>query len=348
MGRLNFTPFETMYRGHLNGIGILPGLAPKISMAGFYDAFPETARKVYQEAVDSKKFTTARAQYLLETDIYQAGFERQFHELGAPAYKIWPEMLDSVLKTSLEIDAELFDMPFPVFSVQLPHKQLRQDEDSPYVVSLLVTTVIDPGGTGKTLTYPNRTSYQTIEPGRKLIVITTFEDDASGVMTKFSLSPGKTIEEQFAQLYIGGKFDQNYWATKEMTKKLITVAISTALIGIGNNPILVKKAALTAKDKIRRRKWARKKGISALGDPNRGFAIGSDIKLPGRAQRRYESREGEGRQLSWGHYRTGHIRRVRFKNDAGAWRWRITFIPHLRVRPDLELKPKATDRSIRA
>ena len=347
MGRLDFTPFASMYRGHLDDP--LDGIPKSVSMEAFYDQVSEASKRVYQEAVDRGQFETQRAQYMLESDIYQSGLEHKWHAMGAPAYRIWPEMLESVLRTTLAIDALLFEMPFPTFTVQFPRKTLRQDADSPYVTSMMVSTVHDPGGEGTSLDSGVPVK-KYVKPGRKLVIISMYETGrlASGIMTKFGLYPGQTIEESFGEFEVGDPGDDDYWASKEMTQKLVTIAVSTALIGIGANPLLLKEAKRTTKDKLRAGRWARKKGVSAIGDPRLGFAVGSDIRLPKRGEASSRGREGEGRQLSWGHLRTGHLRRTRFKGDDGEWRYKIDFIPMTRVRPDLELKPKATDRSIRA
>ena len=267
--------------------------------------------------------------------------ETKWYELGAPEFKIHPGMVEALAHTKLEIPGRAVQLPFPCFAIRLPRHFLRENPESPWVRSLLVTEIHE---------------RQLGEIRRKFCVMSMFEPNAEckdpfeySISTKFELDMHETnalnVAACVAKMPLG-QDDDGYWPGREMTTELVALAISTALLAIGADRTLVKPGTLSSVERSKRRKIVKRHGPAAAGSP-RPFEVGSDIKLP-RRERNYGSSKSSGesgRHLTYAHVRSGHIRMQRSKRD-GEWIWLPKFIKPMLVGKGLPMKPKATPRAI--
>jgi hypothetical protein len=270
--------------------------------------------------------------------------EAKWYALGAPEFKIHPGMVEALAHTKLEIPGRAVNFPFPCFAIRLPYQHLRESEGKPWVQSLLVSEIYE---------------QQLGALRRKFCLLAVFEPPDGtedvfeySIMSKFELdmsgNDSVNVADCVERMPLGGT-DGGYWPNREMTTELVALAISTALIAIGNDRTLVKQGAISSVDRLKRDRIIKRHGPSAAGS-DRPFEVGADIKLP-RRERNYGSSdksgsEPTGRELRFSHIQSGHIRMARCKDDEGNMIWKPVFIRPCIHRPDLPMRPKTTPRAV--
>lgn len=268
--------------------------------------------------------------------------ESDWFELGKPAFRVWPSMIEPLSRTHLNISSEMFDVPFKCFAIEVPVGELRESDELPSVDSMLVS--YGPVGEYTTNNLCRRLSIYTIFNSKKLRAL---GDNSHATSTRLDVYPNDTLDRSFERFVsvMERSSEGVYYPGPEFCKTMLTMAVSVALIGIGDSA-LVRQVGDTLVEQNRRKRLARRHGPMVCGDPKKQFNVGKDIKLP-RLHETSGSGDESGRELTWSHYRSGHLRQVRFKDEHGKWAYRLRFIPMTRVRPDLPLAPKTRDRVVK-
>jgi len=238
-------------------------------------------------------------------------------ELGYPYFKVWPEMLDVLLRTPLEIPFTDLRTPFPTFEVALPrdyrHGALLSP-DGVWITHLLATR-FDAGPKAA----PDSGLWCYVARANKAGQCTPLI-----FMGSAREGPGGTL--------------QNWADQVGQLSCVLSLIVGVALLGT-SDPVFVERdiperwqRRLRHKDaNVRRRQRAE----MASNRQEHGYKIGQSIRLPMSQRHQWRNAGGDDAKhhLTWGHLRRAHW----------GWRktrsgWRLRPIRMARVRPDLPLK----------
>lgn len=300
-----------------------PTLDPeKVRAAGplvFYDWLAEDEAK--QIAL------TPAAAYERLLRLWHCKVERAYYAAGTPYYKVWPSILQALSHTDMNIDGEYFAMPFPAFEVRLP----KTDNPLAPLTSALVARV-EPGdddNDGREWTFCMEA--ETVNnDGRPCVML-----------ARQGVQRGRKLDDMVDAVrteYIGG-----FSLDTSLIRQLLRVCIGVCFFGVDRHELVLPEVPRKIIDRYQRERrqptdaeardilrQARKVGLC-------GWKVGSEIDLPTADLRQHAAPEGqgEGRSLTTGHVRRGHLR---MQACGPGYRDRkLIFLPPTVVRPDLPM-----------
>lgn len=281
-----------------------------------------------------------------------------YFENAKPTYRLYPVIAEALLTTRIDIPVNEINLPFKSFVINL-HKDLHIPTQGPTeLCSILVNMFIPKPGSGKNreiaINYQTKIREDLATPSvcRKLQIAPSlcpnFGDyiiDFDSYYIEFPLVDGTNLEESY-----------NAYITSEnrplkIHQNILKIVLGTIFLAISHDKRYVKRFVKRVKNNElcfcgSGKKY--KKCCKLRGIQNVGYEIGKDIVLASE-QRSGTSAivEGRGKELHYGHMRTGHMRWQRYNDEQGQRQRKLIFIHPLIVRPDLPMKPKLTPRSVR-
>lgn len=267
--------------------------------------------------------------------------EEEWFLLGNPYYKIWPNMAEAMQNLSIDIEGRFLHLPFPTYEIRLPkNPPIREREDTPALKSLLVYR-----------SNPPRVDAQKAD-NRDWTLIVHYqldlptEDEAMGWYFCFGIADHESIADRFESAWHNSKnYPEGYVPSREFAQGLVKMAIATAFFGVHNHELVMPDipnrfidrwhAAQRNKDESEAKKLLDK--AKRLG--HFGWNVRSEIDLPRPIVTHHQKgKEGTGRELQFGHIRSGHMRMQPYGPKDNPTHYELIFVAPTIVREDLPLK----------
>jgi len=323
---------------------------------------PDSLRGIYQDPATFKAALECKEDWPLSLATHEA--EYTWYSTGRPTYKIFPAMVDALSHTSIDVECEHINLPFPSFCIELPAGNRLGEAHG------------EGGYDGLLVTMSDIVNYEGIVGGRglKLTVLATRRSrekdyDAAGgyknfnrmcaahgtfpLMNQHSMLGLPIFDQQMTVKELLVKYDEQMaehekgFGSRMARRQLLSLVIATILIATSDDKRLIKPEARGLKHRLKAER-ARKKGDTSAGREDIGFLVGADIKLPKDLTKAInQPAGGEGRSLNYGHVRSGHLRVQPYGKKGDEKSYKVIFVAPTLVRPDLPLKPKLTDRAIK-
>lgn len=290
--------------------------------------------------------------------------EYDWYALKRPTFKILPGLVDALAHTSIDVESERVKMPFPSFKIELPAgNTLGESCGAKGFDGLLVTTsdiinfeAIEGGQAAKLHIFGTRRGdtdprvyaplgykgYCRATAGFGTFPLTHHHSMFALPLTDESLTVQELLAKYDAQMM---EHDKDF-SQRLVRRRVLSLVVATMLIAISDDKRLIKPEKLGVRHRLKAEK-ARKRGDKTAGLANKGFLVGADIKLPKDVQRAISKPAGTGRELDYGHIRSGHLRLQPYGKQDEKKRYKVIFIAPTIVRPDLPMKPKLTDRAVK-
>jgi len=290
--------------------------------------------------------------------------EYEWYRASRPVFKIFPGMVDALAHTSIDVECEHIELPFPAFKIDLP------------AGNLLGQAYGEKGYDGLFVTTSDILNFENMEGGQgvKLCIFATRSDVGEDygkvgykgycrIMADCGTFPFSShhsmlalpiIDQSMTVAELLAKYDEQMvqhdhdFGQRMARRRVLSLVIATMLIAISHDKRLIKPEQRGVKHRLKADR-ARKRGDKAAGlAGNKGFLIGADIKLPKDLRRAMNEPAGTvGSSLNYGHIRSGHLRVQPYGKKCEKKTYKVIFIAPSLVRPDLPLKPKLTDRAIK-
>jgi len=303
--------------------------------------------------------------------IVAAGATMQWiwHDSLEPEYKVWPAAIAALAATKIEIGCEHLRLPFPSIAIRLPH-DFVQEPGKPVIHSVFATifrnthggsfatTSLDASPTPRSRFLDTR--WRNLGEDVPAIFSVSMKwkedqgpfDDDSFFVVSIGLKPGETIDERLQKVESRSSevtsVGTRYVPSIKLVREMLSLAIGTAFMATGR----VKKERPIVAPEKRPRAERRRFEKEHDGDEQPTFVVGRDLILPredGVATPKEAGEtgpgEGEGRQLKFGHFRTGFLR-WHPSGPRTAPTYDLIFVAPTLVRSDLPLKAKSTPSKI--
>lgn len=304
--------------------------------------------------------------------------EGRWYELGRPSYIVHTEMAGALEHTRLDVPAEQFRLPYETLVIRFAPRavfvapSLVTDNTrgrlrgAPFVRAMMVAecpaSLADLEFRAAHETHGDWSNLASVlsapaTKGRRMVGITldVSDDDPNSRhegQIFVGLSSGTTLGQCVAsRLRLPSWGDSS--ASDEDCRRISAIAAGVVFLAISKDRKYVERTRIKPRptDECvcgsgqKHKLCCGKKGPRE-GEPV-GFEVGRAIDLPYRSSTSRSVTTGDGRELEFGHVRTGHMRWQKKKDDAGAWTTELTFVHPTIVRPDLPLKPLLTPRQVR-
>lgn len=298
----------------------------------------------------------ARGQRIAEGDLRYVRNEAEWYRLRRPTFRVYPAMGVALGSTRLEVPEEELKLPFRVFAVSFPPSTFFVDPSlilplpgaaqalrgSPYLRAVLVSEVI---------VERESLTFRAIE-----MLIDIADDDPKANhegRLQLILPHGVTVAESVEYWENRDTFQESYTPILSERRRLAATIAGVIFLAISKDRRYVETATTRVVGSdyclcgsgLKFKKCCRRTK-SDKGAPL-GFAVGRGIDLPYRSSTATTVHVGDGRELEYGHIRSGHMRWQPKKDEAGEWVRELIFVAPTVVRPDLPLKPELTPRRIR-
>lgn len=275
--------------------------------------------------------------------------ELEWFQHGNPYYKIWPKMANALSNISIDIEGRFFHMPYPTIEICLPKGDgaIRESAESPILCSILL--YLD----NWTKNYKHA---KLVEDGRDYSLMVHYQFDVDvdkdymGYYFRLGITKDKTLSQSVEDVMGASTYYMDgYVPSPDFVRKIVRIAVATCFFGINNHEQIMPDipykfiekyhSAVARKDKSEAEKLLDK--AKRLG--HFGWKVGSELDLP-RPIVHHETKSssaGTGKELLYGHLRSGHMRMQKYGSKADAnnpERYELIFIPPTTVRPDLPLR----------
>ena len=294
-----------------------------------------------------------------------AAMQWTWHDSLEPEYKAWPAAVAALAATKIEIGCEHLRMPFPTIAIRLP-VDFVQEPGKPVIHSVFATIFRNTAGGSFATTSLDaaptaRSRFLSVRwrnlgedvPAILSVMIKWKEqggpfDDDSFFVVSIGLKPGETIEERLQKVEAKSStlVGTAYVPTMKLMREMLSLAIGVSFMATGR---VKKERPIVAPDKKprhERRRWEKEHD----GQKQPVFSVGRDLILPreeGVASPKEAGEtgpgEGEGRQLKYGHFRSGHLRFQPYGSRA-APTYDLIFVTPTLVRSDLPLRTKTPSK----
>ena len=304
-------------------------------------SYAEMLKLVAQQQHKHKEFQ----EFLSRSSNHQLGMaEETWLDAGKPYYKIWPNMIDAIGHTSLNIDARYLHLPFQAFEIRLPIQH--------YLASHVGTSVLVHGFTLDELDvwllkHRLDTRARAKEPDYEdiLLMFRLFyyipNDKDYFTTDNAVIRKNETLETTVSNLISSPSNEPDMVVDDSVIRHLFALAVAVSMFGVENHEIVmpdIPREVLTIKGKGKRKRITEQMRIDRELAKCKGWKVGSEIDLPRPLIRRegYSGNEGTGKELEHGHIRSGHMRMQ--PCGKGNKDRKLIFLPPTVVRPDLPMR----------
>ena len=284
--------------------------------------------------------------------------EVMFYGNRQPFYKLYPAIAEALITTKINIPVEEINFPFDSFVINL-HKDLHIPAQGPSeLCSMLVSSykIAKRGHSTRVLVinYQTKTEISladpaffeaySIDPDKCPSFNNNWIIDPDSYYLEFPLIKGQTLEQCY-ESYVTDK------GSSSTNRSVLKIALGTIFLAISRDKKYVKREVKKIKANEQcicgsGKKY--KKCCKLKGIQNVGYSIGRDIILAAEQKPGISTVvEGRGKELKYGHMRTGHMRWQWYNDEQGIRRRKLIFIHPMLVRPDLPMKPRLTPRALR-
>jgi len=348
--RITFHDHKTQYDNYLVAYSKEVQQYPPTSIDNFYTDIQRSVSRTDSHYTD--KMAQFQAEYT-------------FYKNGQPTYKLFPAIANALVDTKIDIPSTELKLPFSSFIIKLPvgftgviprpkvdpilsaFQLLGLEPETLHLCSILISRA----RTAPTAMRVLSIEYQVIgsRSGRAFRHFFLPLLPGKSINESISLLVDQTLLSKDAAKRSSGLPSKEIFQELQTISKLVT---GTCFIAISKDKDYIKRERI----KIRGndlcfcgsgKKYKKCCKLKPVNQPI-GFAVGRDIILykeekPGKSI----TVEGRGRELQYGHLRTGHMR-WQWRNDETGKRIRkLIFIHPTIVKPDLPMKPRLTERTIR-
>jgi hypothetical protein len=309
-------------------------------------------------------YATREAEVLRDPGRFAAGdltwlrVEARWYALRRPVYRVYPSMAVALPSTNLEVPSHELRFPFEAVTVAFPARTVfmdptmvvPQDREAlrglPYVCAIMAIE--------RPLEAADR---QELGAERAVSLMIDMADDdplayREGRLT-FLLRADRTIADCVTEP-LRHSLLREYAPCAADVRRLAALVTAVLFLATGRDRKYVTETrikpypaepCLCGSGKKHKRCCGASRATS--GQPI-GYEVGRHIDLPYRSSNTTGVTLGDGRQLEFGHIRSGHMRWQPRKDDAREWTRELIFVAPTVVRPDLPLKPTLTPRRVRA
>jgi hypothetical protein len=255
--------------------------------------------------------------------------EHEWLSLGSPYYKVPPEMIPVMSRTTLHIPSHAIRAPFPSFVVRFAE-----------AYPLLDSTHQDRSATCLMV------SMETLKEGDALSVYFSYPGETSGFIGEeitFPLYRGKTIEEEIGDLERWSSIGAIPDNCRDKERLIMRIAITVCMIATTNSEFLSPDLLSRDQEKVNGTETSDR--IKELHEKAKrrgkyGWYIGHEQSLP-RDHREYVGTgTPTGRHLSYSHFRSGHFAAIRC--GAGLQQVKLVWRKMTVVKPELPPNPNAS------
>jgi len=286
-----------------------------------------------------------------------------FYDNLKPFYRLYPALAEALLTTKINIPVGEINMPFKSFVVNL-HSDLHIPapiiEDGPSeICSFMVNMLSEPSGhrqlainyqtkIRKDLLTPEGIAELEMEVNDSFSYESNYIIDPDSYYLEFPFIEGSTLEECYQQ-YVADRPDSK--RPTDVHLRLLKLAVGVIFLAVSQDKRYVRKVINRIKNNEQcfcgsGKKY--KRCCKLRGIQNVGYDIGKDIILATEQKPGMSTVvEGRGKQLRYGHMRTGHMRWQWYNDEEGMRQRKLIFIHPSVVRADLPMKPGLTPRAIR-
>lgn len=295
-------------------------------MAGKDLTVSECHRLAIQNVQDEQQMVEGYAETIMERDYYH---------FGEPYYKLFPSILEMLCSVSIDINGALVKFPYPAFCVRLPKDGNVLRDGNRVIQAMLVGEV--PSHDKIDL----KTVDGTVVKCDRFMRI-NYQDNLGNISAMdVGLLENETIGDALDRW--GGHDSSHLECRPTITspillrKRIIATAVATALFGVDRHELILPDLPVEeitvrgrAKKRLAKEKRAREE------QKCKHWLVGSEIDLP-RPHVTYEGySEPTGRELKFGHMRSGHMR-MQPCGPKNSER-KLVFIHPMVIRPDLPVR----------
>jgi len=307
-----FTPFRTSYE--------------------FLGKPGESEQDFYRDYLDGLRSFQSPQHF--RASVNTTSCERTWVEDGKPYYKVWPNMCDAMLQTSINIDAAHLKAPFRTFAVLPPN--------GADVGSSALFALFRPGEENVVVDKAAKLD----PPDAYLLMMRYYSQDEgkkAGETLLLHLHYGRTIDEALRKS-LAAKSVDNFTKMptggEPIASAMMRVAICVMFFATENHEVImpdIKREHITIKGRGKGAKVARKLAEKRELAKCKGWKVGSEIDLPRPLVTRLKAcRHGAGQELQYGHIRSGHMRMQPCgRNNQDR---KLIFVAPTVVRPDLPVR----------
>jgi hypothetical protein len=272
--------------------------------------------------------------------------EMDWYKYGQPYYKLWPSMAESLANINIDIDCKYFHMPFPCFEVRFPKEPvIREHKDAPPVRAMLVYRAV-PEEIERLGFKPETEGYD-----REWTLCTHYQfetdvmNDYMGWYFNMGILSGQTLNHRLTEAAKNSVyFEKGYQPREEFQLQLMRISIGVAFFGMHQHDMILPDIPTRYEERWHRARANKDKKEQdhllerAKKMQHYGWLVGSEIDLPQPVVRHLnEANEGTGRELTFGHVRSGHMRLQPYGPKDNPNEYKLIFVCPTLVRPDLPL-----------
>ncbi len=276
--------------------------------------------------------------------IFRLGIESQWYAQGQPYYKVHPKLVKQLCKTNLsKVPARFIETPKPYSAVAI-----RLAEDDPL---LTLETQIGPLPANVAMKSmlmirgSDRTQHDFRESVICLINFDYYRDEGThNEQQIFNFTPiwykdeDESVETALDNFLIHTKTDSN---KVRVFHHCLALAVTIGFLANSSDALIEPDVLNKLKRKYQEGDGKRRKELAAKSQRRGkiGYNVGNDLmflgNFPGRLSK--PKGDGEGRELSYRHIRSGHPHAVRY--GPKKEKVKIVWFRPTEVRPDLPFKP---------
>lgn len=287
----------------------------------------------------------------------QHEIECEWHSIGRPYYKVYPEMLEMLGNTKMNFDAAYLNSPFEVFSVLMPglpglpasmlvrvHDRHRVLEDRRRFFEKhadRMPPAMRAGEEKMLADYERATERLTARKGAfaKQVGVTYYTAHQQAETIPFAYWEGETVESRLDEDATDGRVPEE---CRRIVRVLFPIAIAVAMFAINKHELVAPD--IDRDILIRKFPGGRSKASQKLAEEKRqreaakvkGWKVGSEIDLPRPRVITQGQPPERGGELTCGHVRSGHMK----MQPCGPRNQdrKLIFVAPTIVRPDLPIR----------
>lgn len=266
--------------------------------------------------------------------------EEAWYRHGQPYYKIWPGMANSLANISIDIDGKYLHLPFPTYEIRFPKSvPITEGPGHPVLKAMLVHRC-------------DREDFDRKDDCPWSFIVhyqfdTDLKNDWMGWYFSLGIKEGETLDERFNKTWKWSThYETGYEPKQKFISQLVRIAVAVAFFGIHEHQMVLPDIPYKFVDRYHRAKASKdaKEQKDLLEKAKRlhhyGWLVGSEIDLPQAVVRHINEggRTEPGRELQFGHVRSGHMRLQPYGPKDNPTEYKLIFISPSMVRPDLPLQ----------
>lgn len=290
---------------------------------------------------------------------------------GRPYYKIWPQMCDCMQHCSIDIPASCLRFPYSVVEIRLPscrlirplagsmlvvgatREQLIRARDERLALGDIDQAMAEMFGAAALREAKTRcrasfaNSLQEAESlhGKLTFTLGIYYQTSHDLQThNYTVSAVRAYENETIEAALERwKAEPDNGVADRLNdvsfESVLRICVATMFFAVDNHELVmpdIPREILTVNARTKSQHVSEQKRIQRELKRCRGWKVGSEIDLPRPLVNRLERRDPTGRELEYGHVRSGHMRMQ--PCGEGSRDRKLIFVAPTVVRPDLPIR----------